>query len=238
MQAATLMYEPIPELLSFVDSQWCLYSRLFHAGGLGMRNFLCGFHSYLRQTSFSSTGNLQSQFLQDNIHSIMHQWNSLPYSISASRLSSSEICLNQSFHHSTFMLSFRKEDWGIFRENLHESWFFWGNPYQFLSFAGFVTHGQLGRQDLDHDGKVHFEAALIAFMSNFLGLWRNWSRLYPVEWNNSRGKDGFEGHCWGICVAQFQPKFIFDAIIVVRSWCCFRGKKIWFHPQVQELSAN
>ena len=33
MQAATLMYEPIPELLSFVDSQWCIYSRLFHAGG-------------------------------------------------------------------------------------------------------------------------------------------------------------------------------------------------------------
>ena len=80
----------------------------------------------------------------------MHQWNSLPYSISASRSGPSEICLNQTFHHSTFMLSFRSEDWGIFSANLQmcasESWFFWGNPYQ-LSFAGFATHGPLGRQD-------------------------------------------------------------------------------------------
>ena len=160
-----------PELLSFVDSQWCLYSRLFHAGGLGMRNFLCGFHSYLRQTSFSSTGNLQSQFLNDNIHSIIHHENLYLIRFQPPVRALLIFSSIKSFHHSTFMLSFRSEDWGIFSENFQmcasESWFFWGNPYQFFSFAGFVTHGPLGRQDFDHDGKVHFEAALIAFMSIF-----------------------------------------------------------------------
>ena len=135
MQAATLMYEPIPELLSFVASQWCLYSRFFHAGGLDMRNFLCGFHSYLRQTSFSSTGNLQSQFLHDNIHSIVHQSNSLLYLISASCSGPCEICLNQTFYHSTFMLCSHSGDWGIFGGNFgqmyaSESWFFWSKPSQ------------------------------------------------------------------------------------------------------------
>jgi len=77
---------------------------------LGMRNFLCS-HSSLRRTSFSSTGNLQSQFLNDNIHSIIHHENLYLIRFQPPVRALLIFSSIKSFHHSTFMLSFRSEDW-------------------------------------------------------------------------------------------------------------------------------